>query len=221
MKGVLPAALAFLSLVAPIQTSAEKPPERTSTVADRELVNVTIYNGGTALIRDRRRVVLENGLNRIAWRDVSANIDATSALLEDISARDGLTVLEQNFDYDLLSPSALLNKYVGREVTVVHDAVRPGERDVRETARLLSTNDGIVLQYADRIETQLRGRIIFPTSTSNFRDRPTLVLDLASQEHGPQTLDLTYLTGGMTWRADYVGVVSPDERHLSRLPARG
>lgn len=214
MKGIVSIAVLFLILVAPAQTIAE-PPERASTVADRERVNVTIYNGGSALIHDRRRVSLEQGLNRIAWRDVSADIDATSALLEDLTSRDAVRVLEQNFDYDLLSPSALLEKYVGRDVIVVHDPKFADDRETRETARLLSTNDGIVLQYADRIETQVRGRIIFPTSTADFRDRPTLVLNLASDKQGLQNLDLTYLTSGMSWRADYVGVVDPDEARLS------
>jgi hypothetical protein len=214
MKGALTTALIFFVLIAPAQTIAE-PPERTSTVADRELVNVTIYNGGTALVHDRRRVSLSDGLNRIAWRDVSANIDATSALLEDLTSEGAIHVLEQNFDYDLLSPSALLDKYVGRDVVVVHDPRFAGERETRETARLLSTNQGIVLKYADRIETELRGHIIFPTATTNFRDQPTLVLDLDSEHGGEQTLDLTYLTSGLTWRADYVGTISPDERRLS------
>ena len=114
-----------------------------------------------------------------------------------------------------MDPSTLLQKYVGRQVTVVHEARFAGERDTREAARILSINGGIVLQYRDRIETQVRGYIIFPASPANFRDRPTLDLDIESSQSGPQVLDLSYLTSGLTWRADYVGVVSPDETHLS------
>jgi hypothetical protein len=215
MKGALTIALVFFVLIAPAKTAAE-PPERSSTVADRELVNVTIYNGGTALIHDRRRVSLTDGLNRIAWRDVSANIDAASALLEDLSSPDAIHVLEQNFDYDLLSPSALLQKYVGRNVIVVHDPRFAGERETRETARVLSaSDDGVILQYRNGIETGIRGHILFPASTGNFRDRPTLVLSLASELSAAQTLDLSYLTDGLSWRADYVGRLASDERHLS------
>ena len=195
--------------------AAAEPSERTSTVADRQFVNLTIYNGGTALVHDRRRVKLTAGVNRIAWRDVSANMDSTSALLEAIGSSNSVSVLEQNFDYDLLDPSALLQKYVGRQVVVVHDPRFAGERETRETARILSTNGGIVLQYRNRIETDIRGHIIFPTSSKNFRDRPTLVLDMESAQSGPQMLDLSYLTGGMSWRADYIGVLAPDEKHLS------
>jgi hypothetical protein len=202
-----------LILAASVITTA--PSARASTVAQRQTVNVTVYNGGTALIHDRRLITINGGLNRIAWRDVSANMDPTSALLEAVGSPSGVTVLEQNFDFDLLNPDALLQKYVGKYVTVVHDARFAGERDTRERARILSTNGGIVLQYRDRIETAVRGHIIYPFSPKNFRDRPTLELDFDSEQGGPRLLDLSYLTGGMTWRADYVGLLSPDEAHLS------
>jgi len=211
---ILSILLTLVALSAPVVTAAD-PSERTSTVTDRELVNLTVYNGGTALIHDRRRVHLDTGLNRIAWRDVSANMDATSALLESIGSPNSVSVLEQNFNFDLLDPSALLQKYVGKTVTVVHDPQFAGQHETRETARILSTNGGIVLQYRNRIETELRGHIIYPASSKNFRDRPTLVLDMESMQSGSQILDLSYLTGGLSWRADYVGVVAPDEKHLS------
>lgn len=205
----------LLALMLPARSGAATPAERSSTVAQRQLINVTVYNGGTALIHDRRRMTLQDGLNRVAWRDVSAAMDPTSALLEALGSPNKVTVVEQNFDFDLLNPDALLQKYVGQYVTVVHDARFAGERDTRERARILSTNGGIVLQYRDRIETQVRGHIIFPASPKNFRDRPTLQLNVDSERSGPQLLDLSYLTGGMTWRADYVGVLSPDDAHMS------
>lgn len=190
-------------------------PERVSTVRDRQLVNLTVYNGGTALVHDRRRVTLKEGLNRLAWRDVSTGMDESSVLIRSIGSTDQVSVLEQNFDFDLLDPSALLNRYVGQMVTVVHPPAFAGQRETRERARLLSTNGGIVLQYRDRIETELRGYIIYPSAPANFRDRPTLQLDMESAQSGPQTLDLSYLTSGLTWRADYVGAISSDETHLS------
>lgn len=202
-------------ILAAIFLLAASPSERTSTVAERQRINVTVYNGGTALIHDRRRIALNDGDNRVAWRDVSTGMDPTSALLEAIGSSNKVTVIEQNFDFDLLDPDALLQKYVGQYVTVVHDARFAGERDTRERARILSTNGGIVLQYRDRIETEVRGHIIFPSSPKNFRDRPTLLLDFASEQSGPQVLDLSYLTSGMAWRADYVGVLAPDDAHLS------
>lgn len=211
------AVLVLIALCFSTLQSGAEPGERSSGATDRQSVNVTIYNGngGLALVHDRRRIRLSAGVNRIAWRDVSAKMDATSAVLQSADSADPVSVLEQNFDYDLLDPSALLQKYVGQYVTVVHEARFAGERDTRERAKVLSVNGGIVLQYRDRIETQLRGYIVYPRSSRNFRDKPTLVLDLQSAGAGVHALDLSYLTGGLTWSADYVGVMSPDETHVN------
>jgi hypothetical protein len=210
---ILIVSLILAALVAPLRPSAD-PAERASTVGERLSLNVTVYNGGAALIHDRRVVPLEEGLNRIAWRDVSAQMDATSAILEPVGGTNLIGVREQNFDYDLLDPQALLQKFVGREVTVVHEARFSGDRDTRETAEILSVNGGIVLKYKDGIETGVRGHIVFPDSGGAFRERPTLVLQVESEHALSQTLDLSYMTSGMTWRADYVGVVSADGSRL-------
>ncbi len=210
---ILLVSLILAALVAPLRPSAD-PAERASTVGERLSLNVTVYNGGAALIHDRRVVPLEEGLNRIAWRDVSAQMDATSAILEPAGGTNLIGVREQNFDYDLLDPEALMRKFVGREVTVVHEARFAGERDTRETAEILSVNGGIVLKYKDGIETGVRGHIVFPDSGGAFRERPTLVLQVESEHAQSQALDLSYMTGGMTWRADYVGVVSADGSRL-------
>jgi hypothetical protein len=207
------ACVAASSILVAIPGSAD-PTERTSTLSDQERVNVTIYNGDISLVHDRRHVAVERGTSRIAWRDVSGNMDATSAILEDLTTPGAVSVVEQNFDYDLLKPATLLEKYVGKSVTVVHDKPSPGHPD-RETATLLANNDGIVLQYADRIETDLtNSHIVYPSIPGNLRDRPTLVLDLASEKAATHDLDLSYITSGLGWRADYVGVVSPDETKM-------
>jgi hypothetical protein len=212
LRLTLLAATVLASLALPISSGAD-PTERTSDLADQRSVNLTIYNGTISLVHDRRRLALQQGENRIAWRDVSGNMDATTAILDDTTSPGAVRVLEQNFNYDLLSPSAILNKYVGRNVTVVHEAARAG-RPLRETAKLLANNDGVVLQYADRVETFVDGYIEFPGIPADLRDRPTLVLDLESDKAADADLDLSYLTGGLSWHADYVGVVSPDESQM-------
>jgi hypothetical protein len=207
-------ALACAAAILLPATSAADPPERTSTLTDVRGVNLTIYNGALALVHDRRRLELQQGANRIAWRDVGAGMDATSAILEDLSVPGAVRVVEQNFNFDLLRPSTVLDKFVGRDVTVVHDGPLPG-RPARETAKLLADNDGLVLQYADRIETGLYdSHLVFPSLPHDLRDRPTLVLDLASDRAGAADLDLSYLTSGLDWHADYVGVVSPREDRM-------
>lgn len=191
-------------------------PERTSTIADQKAVNVTIYNDDTALVHDRRRVALNAGVNRIAWRDVSASIDATSAILDSAESSAQVNVLEQNFNYDVLSQDSLLQKYIGYDVIVVHPAKFAGERDRREHARVLTAGDsGIVLQYANRIETRVDGYIVFPSIPKSLRDRPTLTLDLQTGHGGSQVLDLRYLTSGLSWSVAYVGTLSGDQARLS------
>lgn len=187
--------------------------ERVTTDASRIALNLTVYNGGLALVHDTRRVDLHGGLEHLAWRDVGAQIQPETALLESKTKPGSVRVVEQNFDYDVLQPDAILNKYVGQDVIVVHGNV-PG-LPYRETAKLLSTDNGVVLQYADRIETSVVGRIVFPKLPAGLRDKPTLILDVDEAVAGPQELDLTYITGGLTWRADYVGTVSPDEGRMN------
>src|ERR1700684_3260038 len=152
--------------------------EKPSTLADQRQINVTIYNSNLALIHDRRRIALERGETRLAWRDVSAQLDGTSSLLESITSPGTVSLLEQNFNFDLLRPSALLEKAVGSTVIVIHNHPVAGQ-PAEERAKLLSTNEGVILQYADRIETSLYdSRIVYTSLPPNLRDRPTLVLDV-------------------------------------------
>jgi hypothetical protein len=190
------------------------PGERISSLADQRRVNVTIYNSDLALVHDRRSVKLLQGENRIAWRDVSANLDGTSSLIQSLTSPGAVALLEQNFNFDLLKPSALLEKAVGQTVIVVHNHSLAGQ-PARENAKLLSTNEGIILQYADRIETSLEDSyIVYASLPPGLRDRPTLVLNLGSAKTSTQDLDLSYLTSGLGWHAEYVGQVSADETKL-------
>jgi len=212
-KRTVPFLLAATALVfgTIVSVTLADPVERISTQADQRGLNVTIYNGGASLIHDHRRLTFVKGLNRIAWRDVSGMLDPTSAVVRSLTSVGELAVVEQNFDFSLLTPTSLLAKYVGRNVTVIHDVAIPGYPR-RERARLLSNNDGIVLQYADRIETTLDGsHLVFDAIPGDLRDRPTLLLDLASSRSGPEDVDLAYMSSGLGWQADYVGTVSADK----------
>jgi hypothetical protein len=191
--------------------------ERISTLDDQRGVGVTIYNTNLALVRDRRHVTLPRGESRLALRDVSAQIQSETALLQSVGAPGRISVLEQNFNYDLLSPQKLLEKYVGRDVDVIRTDPRTGVRS-RERARVLATNEGVVLRYADRIETSVDGQLAFPSLPPDLRDRPTLVTELTNAREGAQDLELTYLTGGLNWKADYTALLSPND---DRVDLRG
>jgi hypothetical protein len=202
-------AAAFYALGTANAAVTEKP----STLADQQSVAVTIYNENLALIKDVRRVALEGGLNRLALREVSAQMRPETALLRSLSHAGALRLIEQNFDFDLLTPAKLLEKYVGREVRIVKRHPQTGAESV-ETATVLAANNGVVLRIGDRIETGLPGRIVYDSVPANLRDRPTLITELSSTRPGSQTVELSYLSGGLSWKADYVAELNAKDDAL-------
>ncbi len=191
--------------------------EITTTLNDQQALAVTIYNENLALVKDQREVKLQKGEQDLAFQEVSAKIRPETALLRNLTEPKGFWIAEQNFDFDLLSPAKLLDKYVGQKVTVITqkpNSDNAGYRDIKEEAEVLATNSGVVLKFQDRIETSIPGRIIFPKVPENLRARPTLVLSLHSAMEKSQKLELSYLTGGLSWRADYVANLAPDEKTL-------
>ncbi|HET6330685.1 MAG TPA: DUF4139 domain-containing protein [Holophagaceae bacterium] len=196
---------------------AATPDEIQTTQKDQKSLAVTIYNSDLALVKDQRTVRLPKGDARLAFQEVSAQIKPETALLRSLTEPKGFWVAEQNFDFDLLTPEKLLDKYVGRQVTVVRQQPNPdsaGMKEIREQATVLSTNNGIVLQYADRIETGVNGRLVYSDVPANLRARPTLVTSLHSGTEKTQTLELSYLTGGLGWKADYVTNLASDEKTM-------
>jgi len=203
-----------LGLIAAGAAAQPAPTETVSQAQDRQAVAVTIYNQSLALIREERQINLNAGRNLLALREVSAKIKPQTASLSSLSGAR-LTLREQNFDFDLLTPQKLLDKYVGKTVTVVRTRDK-SDTETREQATVLANNNGVVLKYADRIETGLPkdARIVYPDLPQTLRDRPTLVMDLDSDRAGAQRVDLSYLTSGLSWQADYVATLSGDEKTL-------
>jgi len=184
-----------------------------STSNDQQAVALTIYNSNLALIKDTRKVNLNTGINTLAIRDVSAQIRPETALLRSISAPGSLNLLEQNFDFDLLTPAKLLEKYVGKTVGLVKTHPTTGAETI-EQATVLSANNGAILKVGNRIESGINGRIIYDDVPANLRDRPTLVTMLNNKGANQQTVELSYLTGGLGWKADYVAELSPKENSI-------
>ncbi|HZT21010.1 MAG TPA: DUF4139 domain-containing protein [Dongiaceae bacterium] len=182
--------------------------EINATLDDQTGLALTIYNRDLALVRDQRTVALAKGENDVAFVDVSGQIRPQTVILK--SSAGALDVLEQNFDFDLLTPQKLLEKSVGRTVRVIRTDPDTGDETVEE-AKVLSVADGVVLQIGDRIETAAPGRIVFSEVPPDLRSRPTLVTRLTSDAAGKIPVELDYLTGGLGWAADYVASLSPDE----------
>jgi hypothetical protein len=144
---------------------------------------------------------------------VSGRMRPETAALRSLSHPGTLSLLEQNFDFDLLTPAKLLEKYVGRNVRVVRTHPTTGAESL-ETATVLAANSGVVLKIGDRIETGLPGRIVYDGVPPNLRDRPTLVTELLAQRGGAQTVELSYLSGGLAWKADYVAELNAADNAL-------
>lgn len=179
----------------------------------RTALGITVYNNGQALVRDTRRLELTAGNNRIAFREVASTIRPETATLKAVTGA-GFSLIEQNFDFDLLTPNTLLKKYVGREVTVIHTNAATGN-ETAEKATVLATNDGVVLRYADRIESGVSGRIAYGAVPANLRDRPTLSIALNAPETGSQTAELMYLANNVSWKADYAATLDAEGKNMN------
>ncbi len=210
-----PLALSLTVLTASLPLLAQLK-EIPTTQKDLQSLAVTIYNQNLALVKDVREVRLPKGEVALAFQEVSAQIRPETALLRDITHPEGFWVAEQNFDFDLLTPQKLLEKYVGEKVGVISTHHEEGGKIIekREEALVLATNSGTVLQFPDRIESSYVGRIVFPKVPENLRARPTLVISLNSPVDAKQKLELSYLTGGLAWRADYVANLAADEKTM-------
>lgn len=187
--------------------------EQRSTLADQQRVAITIYNNNLALIKDQRKLQLKPGMSTLAFRDVSAQMRPETALLRSLSSAGSLSVQEQNFDFDLLTPQSLLEKYVGQTVTVIRTNPATGQ-ETSESAQVLATNSGVVLKIGNRIETSIPGRIVYDGVPPRLRDRPTLLMQLENTEKAQQDVELSYLSAGLGWKADYVVELSPGDDKL-------
>ena len=168
-------------------------------------LSVTIYAGDLALVQDHRTVNLTGGRQRLEFENVSAEIRPETVSL---AARD-LTIVEQNFDFDLLTPAKLMEKAVGHEVTIVRTIPGTGT-ETRDKALVLATNSGVVLKIGDKIEVLrddgLPARVIFDKVPDNLRAHPTLSVTVDGAHSGTVPVTLSYLTPGLGWRADYVAL---------------
>jgi hypothetical protein len=172
---------------------------------DNQRLSLTIYNSDLALIQDTRSLDVPAGRTRLEFKDVSASIKPETVVL----SAPGIAIVEQNFDFDLLTPSKLMEKAVGQQVQIVR--INPGNGEqITETATVLSVNDGVVLKIGERIEVlredSVPTRVIFSKVPENLRARPTLSINVQSNRAGRRDATLSYLSGGLSWKADYVAL---------------
>jgi hypothetical protein len=203
MRQIQPIVIAGLLASAGVAGAQEAPATAPAKNEQGELA-VTIY-GNLALVQDVRQVTLPKGQSRQEFPDVSAQIRPETVTL----SGDGFGIIEQNFDYDLLSPAALMDKAVGQQVTLVRTNPATGV-ETRERAIVLAVNGGVVLRIGERIEVLrddgLPVRVVFDRIPPNLRARPTLSVTLDAARAGARPLTLSYLTPGIGWKSDYVAL---------------
>ena len=193
-----------LALLTGSATAQTDTPDVLDTTAQGD-VSVTIYNNGQALVQDVRQLPIAQGRSRIEFPDVSAQIRPETLSF----AAEGAGIVEQNFDFDLLTPTKLMEKAIGQTVTLIRTNPATGA-ETRERATVLSTAGGVVLKIGDRIEVLrddgLPVRVIFDRVPPNLRARPTLSVTVESARDGTRPASIRYLTPGLGWSADYVSL---------------
>ncbi len=156
-------------------------------------------------MKERRELDLNTGVNNVEYTDVAALIDPTSVMFEDTKNKN-TAVLEQNYEYDLVSSSKLLDKFLGKEITATE------KEGGTYTGTLLSHDGGVVLQLSD-------GKVVSITEVSKFEfsdsagllTKPTLIWQVYSPVAGSRDVLTSYLTGGMSWNADYIVKTNADD----------
>jgi hypothetical protein len=157
---------------------------------------------GYAMVRHERDLQLTAGRNKLRFSDVAAQIDPTTVSFESLTDPDGTRVIEQNYQFDLVSSARLLEKYIDREISV--EQIR-GNSTETFSGTLASTSGGLILRAADgsaRIVTNYAG-VKLPSIPGGLITKPTLVWDIAAQTGGAHKTRVAYQTNGITWWADY------------------
>jgi hypothetical protein len=184
--------------------------EYTSTAADQKQVAVTIYNNNLGLVKDVRKMKLNNGDYDLKFMDVASQIMPVTVSIKSLSTPDKLFVLEQNYEYDLLNAQKLLDKYVGKQVKLIDKNYYTGKEEIMN-AELLSNNGTPIYKINNEIQINPPGRIILPEIPDNLIAKPTLIWMLKNNNPKEQDVEASYLTNGIGWKADYIAVVNDDD----------
>lgn len=190
--------LAFFVLALVAGASAAAADEATKSLS------VTVYNQGRALIGEVRRMELPKGTGLVEFPGVPETIEAQTLRIVSRTAPSDFAVLDMNYQYDLVSVKNLLNRYVGKELTLVLPDLKDAKaREIRK-AKLIANNDQPVFQLDDGIYVGPYQALLLPELPKGLRPRPTLVWLVANNGPAKQDIEVSYLAGQVSWRADYV-----------------
>ena len=171
-----------------------------------ENIEISIYNNNLALVKDTRSVDLKSGDNEVAFEGVATQIKPESVMI----LGKNIKVIEQNYDYDLITNENILQKSVGSMVKTIIQNPTTGE-NIFNKAKILSTGNGVpVLEFDYGIETDFNGRLVFEKLPKNLREKPTLMAKINSADNMVQDLKLVYLTSGISWKTNYVAQIKDE-----------
>jgi len=180
--------------------------EYKSAQLQQKSVAVTVYNNNLGLIKDVRKILMKKGIHQLKFMDVASQINPVTVYIKSLTTPAKLKVLEQNYEYDLLNPQKLLDKFVGKQVKLLDKNYYTGKEEVF-TAELLSNNNGPIYKINNEIHINPPGRIILPEIPENLIAKPTLIWLISNENSKKQEIEASYLTRGIGWKADYVAVI--------------
>jgi hypothetical protein len=199
----------FIALLMPV-VAAEAQEFLKSTMEDQTKVEVTVYNNNLGLVKDTRKIGLPLAEGELRFMDVASKIMPVTVYVTSLNQPDRFTVLEQNYEYDLIDAEKLLNKYVGKKIKIVDWRQYQDRKDIVE-AELLSNNDGQIYRVGDEIYLGYPGYKVLPEIPDNLIAKPTLTWLYSNQSTTPHNIEVSYLTRDISWSADYVLVVDKDD----------
>ncbi len=207
-------AFVFRPTAPAVSARAAEVQDQTTTLDDQTELAITVYNSDIALVRDVRQIPLTRGTGSLRFMDIAATVNPATVHFRSLTEPSRVSVLEQNYEYDLLEPDKLLRKYVGRDVTLVRRRTEGGTTQEEEvTARLLSYNTAPVWKIGDEIVTGIGAdHIRFPELPDSLFTRPTLIWTVENQGAAKHRVEASYLASKLAWNADYVLTVGRDDK---------
>jgi hypothetical protein len=195
-------------------TAGQPGQDLTTTLDDQSELAITVYNSDIALVRDVRNLTLARGAGNLRFMDIAATVNPATVHFRSLTEPSNVSVLEQNYEYDLLEPDKLLRKYVGREVTLMRNRTESGSTRQEEVkATLLSYNSQPVWKIGNEIVTGMGAdHIRFPELPETLYSRPTLIWTVQNDGAAKHRVEASYLAGKLAWSADYVLTVARDDK---------
>jgi hypothetical protein len=206
--------LAMRPTAPPLAAKPAEVQDQTTTLDDQSELAITVYNSDLAMIRDVRQLQLARGTANLRFMDIAATVNPATVHFRSLTEPARVSVLEQNYEYDLLEPEKLLRKYVGRDVTLIRFRTQDGSTIEEEVkARLLSYNGAPVWRIGNEIVTGMHADSIrFPELPETLFSRPTLIWTVENEGAAKHRVEASYLAGKLAWNADYVLTVGRDDK---------